>query len=102
MSGMPTGTICSKHDNIMELCKKLGALARDIESVSDDIYRDSDYAKDDGIRMEDALYKRKNRIEELEEELSTMEKDRDHWRGRAEDAEAELSSRPDATEVHHG
>ena len=67
---MKTGTICSKHDKIMDLsnhiCNRISAFKDEIESDLDDLYKLAENCKDDGQRMEDGLYKKKRTIEELE------------------------------------
>lgn len=63
-------TICSKHDKIMELanCKGNETLEELLDMMSD-IYGLARDARDDGQKIEDGLYRKKDIIEKLESEL---------------------------------
>jgi hypothetical protein len=73
------GTICDKHDGISEACINLitesknytqEKLLSEVETVLGYIIDIIDAAKKDGQNMEDSLIRKKDRIEELEREVS--------------------------------
>lgn len=70
MGYLKNGTICSKHDKIMDLTKDVG-------KILDDIYDLADKCLEDGQNMERGLETKKGRIEELEKEVALLERERD-------------------------
>ena len=68
-------TICSKHEDIIELCKH--PENKTFSSIDEDFYAISSLAEDcikDWQSMENALNEKNERIKELEQELEEQEK----------------------------
>ena len=74
---LKTGTICSKHDKLMDLAKELSNymddVKREIEGMSDSIYDLADKCKEDGQRMENGLDNKRKTIDELEKRIDELE-----------------------------
>jgi DNA repair exonuclease SbcCD ATPase subunit len=76
------GTICSKHDKIMEISSHLsnelekylgGDLLDEVQDFLSKIETIADQAKEDGVRMEDKLSERKKEVEDLENDKKSLE-----------------------------
>ena len=83
IGGLPTGTICSKHDEIYKLAGQIQDLVSN--------------ALDDGVNMERGLDQKRRRIQELEEEVSRLEKENQGLREEISDLERDLKAAESCT-----
>jgi NurA-like 5'-3' nuclease len=92
-------TICSMHEGITSAAKELIGYADSLEEEYDrevfkeivqNILGDTSEAWKMGQRMEDGLREKRDRIVELEKELSQAERDRDEWQAMAEGLQDEV------------